>query len=275
MLASIDLARAAARQARGLKGIGHIPNGSRTTDAAWLGATPAHGADGEDYDSLEPFIEKVVDQGQANSCVAMMLCGIAALRESVCDRPYDPPSAHALYSMSRQKDGIVGDVGSRIRTAAAVMQKHGLPKESAVPYNALRVGRGVDANKLVDGWNGSGMKYEHIFSQGEAMMRSVDAALRAGFPVGFGMMVEQRFMDHTGASVFDAPKPGAKFIGGHALAIVAPRNEQGVYRILNTYGTTWGDHGLANVSQEYIVNYARDLTIIFGWKRSFAKERQA
>jgi len=269
MLGLLEVAKRAVRQAKGLKGHGHIPNEIDHRDVRWGGASAARtGSTGEKYDTLEPYVPMVTDQGAANTCVARMLENLVAISEAVNNRKYDPISAVALYEMAQLKDGIVGDTGSRIRTAARVLQKHGCPKASAVPYNVLKLNKGVRGVDLVNGWNSSGLKYEMIDTEGEKKLEAIDNALLHGHPVGYGMLVDQRFMDHTGAGVLMLPTSDTAFIGGHALTLVGPRNSAGVFRGLNTYGNSWGDHGFFNISQDYISRLARDVTIMYGWKNA-------
>ena len=265
----IEFAKRAIRQAKGLKGRGHVPNEVDFRDILWGGASAARtGSTGEKYDTLEPFVPKVTDQGAANTCVARMLENLVAISESVNNQSYDPIAANPLYHMAQLKDGIVGDVGSRIRTAIKVLQKHGCPKASVIPYSPVNVNKGVRADQLIGGWNSSGLKYEMIEFEGEKKLVAIDNALEHGHPVGFGMLVDQRFMDYTGSKVITLPAEDAAFIGGHALTLVGPRNSAGVYRGLNTYGRSWGDHGFFNISQDYISRLARDVTVMYGWKNA-------
>jgi hypothetical protein len=259
---------AAARLVRIVKkrrGTGHVENVKNKDDVVWsLRAARGQNA----FETLEPYLEEIIDQGAANSCVGCMTRNLVSITESIAGRTFDPISHRAVYKLARAKDGIKGDIGSRISTAMRVAQKHGAPKEKDVPYSDVFIDAAIPLIKLVNGWNSSGFRYEHIFKSGEDKLKEIDAALRAGYPVGLGALVDRRFMESTGTKVYFDPGEAADWIGGHAMVLVAPRNKDGVYRLLSSWSKGWGDNGLINADQEYISKRAQDITIAYGWKRA-------
>lgn len=93
-------------------------------------------------------------------------------------------------------------------------------------------------------------------------------ALAAGFPIAFGMTLDQAFMDLPSGQVYDGPT-GA-IIGSHALRVVGYK--PGMFLIANSWGTSWCDGGFcwlsdncmgsAAVFDKYALNFAPAVKVV-------------
>jgi C1A family cysteine protease len=57
-----------------------------------------------------------------------------------------------------------------------------------------------------------------------------------------------------------SPGPGAVSHGGHGVCIVGYDDTKKAFRMVNSWGSDWGDNGFAWLSQDFIAKYARE-----GW----------
>lgn len=174
----------------------------------------------------------------AGDCVANATCDAIEL---LSPKPVQL-SRRALYFLARLRDGSeCQDEGTYVRSAFAVAQGPGIPRESVWPYSSdLYVRPSIEA--LQDGYDHRISGYYRITSRGHARGDDVRAAIDMGLPVVFGVEVGKEFLDYdSGESVvWNFPD---RSIGGHAMVIVGyRRNPDGThsYLVRNSWGTSWG-----------------------------------
>ncbi len=92
---------------------------------------------------------------------------------------------------------------------------------------------------------------------------AVEASIASGKPVLLGIPVYDNFMSATAASDFvDVPVPGMTDWGGHAL--FAPKYDANGVWVENSWGTSWGNHGWAELSWEFVNKYVDEAWNISG-----------
>jgi len=75
---------------------------------------------------------------------------------------------------------------------------------------------------------------------------NIKGELARGRPVVFGMMVGQAFMSLRGPEVYDLPPKDAK--GGHAMILVGYDDARQAFKVMNSWGSRWGDRGYGWIS---------------------------
>jgi hypothetical protein len=73
---------------------------------------------------------------------------------------------------------------------------------------------------------------------------TVKGQLAGGHPIIFGMDVGPQFEAHRGDAVFTAVDIGPR-VAGHAMVLVGYDDTRLAFRLQNSYGPDWGDHGYA------------------------------
>ena len=77
-------------------------------------------------------------------------------------------------------------------------------------------------------------------------LAEMKAQLVRGFPVVVAMEVHQAFSDWTGGGVYAKTKGNAgASLGGHAMVVVGYADQLKAFKVLNSWGTKWGDRGYA------------------------------
>ena len=245
------------------RGLGYVANDHDPRDVVWHPKAAARPAK-LPLITLEAFIPRLLDQGSTSSCVGQAIESTIAIRDSVLGLPYNPPSARAVYLMARASHGSIKlDDGTYPRAAWKYMAKHGCPLKKDWPWDPKRINDIPPSTLLLDGWRHAGFRYEHIFEVGPKKLDLIKLAIGEGHAVFFGTDVPESFMYHSGSSVY---RPRGPVVGGHAMVIVGHRESDGALRILNSWGRSWGDGGLAWVSPEWASAWFRDLTVAYGWK---------
>jgi hypothetical protein len=86
-----------------------------------------------------------------------------------------------------------------------------------------------------------------IEDTGDACVRAMCAALAAGFPIGFGMQVDQSYEDLGPNDVYEGPNGPSK--GGHSQAVVG--YVRGVFIVAGSWGRGFADGGFAKIAPSF------------------------
>jgi C1A family cysteine protease len=241
-------------------------------------ATPPS-ADNED-------IVQIVDQGGLGSCTCNAT-GQAIRAAEILERVSGTGGAAAVslseaqattpfmsrlfaYYLARSYSGDQHeDTGTYIRLVFQVLNKYGFPPESAWPYSDF-AGVGAAFTKMppadafrqafdqranVANINANLLNYGRITGTGDARLNMIEAALAERHLVAFGTPVTEDFCNSVGIEKpVDKPRPDQKLAGGHAMAIAGYRKTPNgtVFKIANSWGTSFGNRGFVEFTSEYI-----------------------
>lgn len=213
----------------------------RTAPAGDLGLPPIV--------DLAPAYPAVYDQGDVGSCTAQALAGaVAYLSARVPDAPMEQPSRLLLYIQERIREGTSeADVGAMLGDGVLTLQDTGWVPESLWPYDEANVLRFP-----YDGFTGDACAKRRLIDA-EALdwlASSVQWELANGFAVVAGLRVYEA-IQHVGEDGI-IPDPSGPSIGGHAVAIVGYDRDAARYRVRNSWGESWGDHGHGWISEDYL-----------------------
>lgn len=230
---------------------------------------------------LEGFIPRdakgvpiILDQQNTSSCVAHTFAGGIHICEGRAGLSYIPVSRRAIYYNSRREHGAEHrDAGTYLRTCAHALRTQGAPDEKYWEWAQL----GIALNKRPS-WDAMrhahprrGGEYFKIYETGEQRLLAVKAAIQAGYPVGFGTALAHSFGDMKGSAKIEKPTALEKIWGHHAMLIigwVTGSDGRVWFRVLNSWGPWWRDHGLCWLSAEYVIwSESNDFHIIRGWDR--------
>lgn len=184
------------------------------------------------------------NQGNTNACVG---CSIAqALRAVLLNMKLPCPelSDMAIYRGARNLDGNNDDQGTYLRSGVRAVQAVGAPAEAYWPHNEAKINAQIPFSAAHAGFDRSGLRHYYRVSSVDEVRR----ALSAGFGVVGGWTIAQSFEDWNGKGI--APNTG-RTMGGHALPILS-YDSDGTFRLLNSWGSGWGEHGYAVVDEEFI-----------------------
>lgn len=234
-----------------MRGFGHKPNPPDPRDLRLgdrlVGVAPL--PDTVDFTNL---VDHVRDQGQTNCCVAEAFCRIAHVRAQIQGLSPAFPSVLGTYALARmaepgEPEESLVDVGSIPRYACKALAGVGFVSETAWPFNPEKINVPPPWDVLQTGIDHKLGGYFSI-DGGAASPLAIRQALAEGYPVAVALLVDQAFEQSTGT----VTALTGNVVGGHDIAILGYK--PGFFRIVNSWGTSWGDGGYAWVSDDVIAS---------------------
>lgn len=211
---------------------------------------------------LSPYMPPVGNQGQTGTCVAWALgyyqrTALQAIRLN--------QTASQLQSSNRQfspKDlfwsipnGPLKGTncnGTHFEVAYDRMLQRGIATMQTVPFQNL----GNCSSTPLPAWSSEAGQYKiESYRQVPVTLSAIKTKLAEKRPLTFGAMVGVRFSQWSGSGVMRATNVLAgSDAGGHAMIIVGYDDAKSAFRILNSWGTGWGDGGYAWVDYSLMTN---------------------
>jgi len=202
---------------------------------------------------FDDHVHGIRDQRNTNSCVGHSGRGAVELRRALDGHPHRALSALGLYWPARAVNGYQNeDGGAFIRSAMRVAHRLGLPSEAAWPFDPFRVNERPSIGAEVDGLVRADGVYERIPGTGIARAEAALDALQARCPVVFGTLITAALAYHTGAETLPAPGTNDEILGGHAMYLAGFDRGGERVRVVNSYGRSWGDLGMAWLAAEWL-----------------------
>ncbi len=203
--------------------------------------------------SLEKFCPDRLNQGQQGSCVAWASAyGARSIlqAELTGDNPNKTAFSPAfLYNQI----GLEGCQGSYIIKAMENMKETGAVPFNLFPYNENDCSSQPNQYQLQSAEPFRTKGFNRLSKSGDDYktdMLAIKQNLAQGGPVVIGMMVGGSFMQAMlGQKVWIPEKSDYQMsgFGGHAMCIIGYDDylEGGAFQIMNSWGTEWGEKGLA------------------------------
>ncbi len=254
---SIDLTKSdAPTTASRKRGFGHLPDPLSAADfnaGMLLGGAPVNLPSEVD---LRAHVDEIFDQGVTNSCVAQAAVGALETRLAMQGRraklstaePYKVARALARASIS---DKLTDD-GCYPRLLMSGMKKVGVCLASDLPFDIAKIDDELPWDVLQRASAHKIAAWYRVAVGGDARLQQVAHALAKGYPVIFGAIVGQAFMDAGRNTLLKPERVEPK--GGHMVGAYGYRGEGRARQFLirNSYGTTWADGGFAWADAEFL-----------------------
>ena len=190
--------------------------------------------------------DPAVDQGSTSTCFAHAWASALAQCMRAKGLAFERPSALLIADMAKGVSGTRGlDVGCSLGATELAVRWAGFAPESAVPWRESEVCREIWADEYQGAILQVGTRSHRVTSD---VRVAVSAAISSGCGVVIGIDVDQSFIDHRGGAAW-SKMTGAR-LGGHALSVCG-YSDTGV-KVLNSWGTDWGENGFGWISWDYI-----------------------
>jgi hypothetical protein len=131
------------------------------------------------------------------------------------------------------------------------MQQWGIPGIDVWPFDPFGINQEPDLFDLEVASQFELQGYYRIDEEGPTRLDAIRQAIAEGIPVCIGVMVDQAFEDYSGGLLGapDLTNP----LGGHMLCVVGFKSD-GTFRVVNQWGSSWGDHGFINATGDFLTN---------------------
>ena len=219
---------------------------------------------------LTPWTVPVGDQGQVNSCVTWSIdyamLGWYSRREGHAGAPFAPMYA---YSQIQASHGW-SDGGAYVQDGLQIAEQQGIDTQTDYPqgnYNWWTLPTPAQhvaaaANRTL----GSAFLYQSWAQPpGDGARSAIEQSVAAGHPVALSIPVYPAFetLSPTSPPLSAADVASSSLLGYHEVLIVG-YDASGV-RIQNSWGTSWGDHGFADLAWDFVDGYSTDASVMTGF----------
>jgi C1A family cysteine protease len=201
---------------------------------------------------LRSEFSPVYDQGQLGSCTANAIAGAIEFDQRKQGTKEFTPSRLFIYYNERAIEGTVRqDAGAQIRDGVKSVATLGAPPETDWAYDISKFTQKPPKQAYTDAKSDLVTKYARV-TQDLTQMRG---CLAEGYPFVFGFTVYESFESQAVAKTgkMAMPKTGEAVVGGHAVVAAGYQDDQRIFIVRNSWGSTWGLNGYFLMPYEYLI----------------------
>lgn len=210
---------------------------------------------------LSAGLVHIYDQGQLGSCTANAIAGAFQFARKKEGLPAWDPSRLFIYFNERDAEGHVPiDSGACLRTGIKSLVKLGVCPESMWPYDISQFTVKPTEACYAEATKDQVLQYRRV----AASHYDMKCALTEGHPFVVGIAIFQSFESDPVRATGMIPMPGQdeSLLGGHAVLCVGCDDDTRLYRLANSWGPDWGDHGFFHLPYDYMTTLANDRWVI-------------
>ncbi len=206
---------------------------------------------------LSPMFPVPGDQGMIGSCGPWSVAYAAKTYLEHIEHGWDQNDPANQFSPSFLYNLVNGgrDVGSSFTDLFSVLLTRGVATLETMPYTT-DLNRQPSRDAFREATEFRARSYYRLeVDQHEA----IRVNLAAGNPVLFGMNVNRQFMNYQGGVFRDER---AANLGGHAMCLVGYDDDRNAYKLINSWGTRWGEEGFAWIDYDTFERLTNEVWIL-------------
>jgi hypothetical protein len=219
-----------------------------------MASTPFSGESLPSLVDLSPTLPPIGDQGSQNSCVGWSVgYGLKAYQERIESNETILFSPSYIYNqLNNGQDG-----GINIIDAMNLISQQGAGLWGDMPYTDKDFTRKPTASAIE---KASRYKIDFWRQVNVLDIKEVKAQVSAGFPVVIGTIVDEGFINEGTRmkETYVWTKASGKQKGNHAMLVIGYDDNKKAFKVMNSWGTKWGDNGYAWISYTWFPNVVKE-----------------
>ncbi|MDR3392395.1 MAG: C1 family peptidase [Sulfuriferula sp.] len=201
---------------------------------------------------LSGVCSPVRNQGDEGCCTGEAWVGAYEYEENLERQAFFLASEQYVYYNERVLDHDTDqDAGAEIRDGIKAIVKYGVCSEALWPLNPATLSVKPSLEAYAEGAKHTALQYASV----DQTENAITHALAAGHPVVFGITVYDSFESDEVAANGLVPMPDVnteQCQGGHAVLIVGYDYHKRLFKVRNSWGPDWGDHGYFYLPFEFV-----------------------
>lgn len=199
-------------------------------------------------------------QGTQGSCVGWAIAYAVRSHDAAKRQQWRPDSSSRRFSPAYVFNQITRSPicqGSTYIDALNLLSNEGVALERDFPYdpNQCSLHPSAAVRSGANRWRIQTWRRVNVQDTSE-----LKTHLAAGFPVLIGAEVDQAFQALGPGTVYLAT--GGRQLGGHAMAVVGYDDARRAFKIINSWGTGWGDRGFGWIGYDVFRQIVREGFVI-------------
>ena len=201
----------------------------------------------------------ITDQGYEGSCTGhgmrnTRMVNELRLRTPASRRRVPEFGPRGIYTLGKRIGGYPNEEGAYLRDVLKAANTYGLPREKDWPYVAHTTpdGRSQDIGEPISRW----LQYARPWGIGAysqvTTLEEILLVLHTVGPLFIAMNVTESFMQPAADGNIQA-NPTGEDLGGHCIALLAAKKSTRRFKIANSWGKGWGEHGYANLDFDHFL----------------------
>jgi C1A family cysteine protease len=198
---------------------------------------------------LSPYLPPVGDQKLQSSCTAwasgyaLRSYYVAKMDKLNVSMPQNVPSPAYIYNHATGHYGNNGcvDLGVDVEHALDVL-KGGVVSLAEMPYDATKCSPPPDVEMQSKATKFRIRAWQFIHP---SRLDQIKAHIADGQPIVFGTKLAKSFEDFRGGGVYSRKEREPLLKKTHAMVLIGYDDDRKAFRLQNSWGPGWGDHGRA------------------------------
>lgn len=226
-------------------------------DSKILGTAKLAGAGSIDWSHV---LDSVQDQ-RGGTCVGQSCSSSIYMRAQIQKRPIKRPSPTLIVAIAQMSDAPGKPIdcdGCRPSVAVARLRDRGVVPIEFWPETDENLVTIPDESIFARAEGAKVDAYYRVPTASDVIKGLREALARGYLPI-FGMSVDARY-ENIGTAVYDLP--GGKVLGNHAQTIVGFSAILNAFKVLNSWGTSFGDGGFSWIAAPFVARSTFDRLVI-------------
>jgi C1A family cysteine protease len=208
---------------------------------------------------LSAGLPPVGNQGRQGSCVGWSLGYYYRSYQEGIERNWDINQPQQQFSPAwiynqRPISDCSRDTGMSFYAGLRILKDSGSATLATVPYNADDACTQPSAAAREEATRYGIQSYANLFAgQGTANLTVLKSLLAEGQPFAIALPVYSSFYRVTYSNpVVPRHTEGESYFGGHAMLVVGYDDQIGGFKVVNSWGASWGRDGFAYLSYDFV-----------------------